>query len=173
MHPFKHFLTVEKHRRLVRHYCFRLGLYRQGLTHDLSKFSPTEFLAGARYYQGTRSPNVCQRELYGYSLAWMHHKGRNRHHAEFWFDLAPVRMPIRYLAEMVADRIAACRTYLGDKYYPGCELDYLLRREANIPLHPETRDLLIRLLTMLRDSGEDETFAYLRGLLRDERRKKG
>ena len=172
VHPIKHFLTVSKHRRLVRHYCFRLGLIRQGLTHDLSKFSPAEFLTGARYYQGYRSPNVIERETYGYSLAWMHHKGRNKHHFEFWVDLAPVPMPIRYVAEMICDRIAACRTYLGRDYYPGSELDYLLQREHAVTMHPDTYELTVKLLTMLRDRGEDETFAYLRGLLREEREKK-
>ena len=169
MHPIKHFLTVAKHRSLVRRYCFRLGLYRQGLTHDLSKYSPTEFLTGARYFLGNRSPNVAQREHDGYSLAWMHHKGRNKHHFEFWFDLEPVRMPTRYVAEMVADRIAACRTYLGRDYYPGSELDYLMKREKPEGMHPETYKLLVELLIMLRDRGEDETLAYLRKLLREER----
>ncbi len=172
MHLFKHFMTVTKHRWLVRKYCFRIGLIRQGLTHDLSKYSPTEFLPGARYYQGNRSPNVVQREMYGYSLAWMHHKGRNKHHFEFWYDLKPVQMPLRYVAEMIADRIAACRTYLGRDYYRGSELDYLLKRERPDTIHPETYELTVKLLTMLRDRGEDETFAYLRRLLREERRKK-
>ena len=57
MHPIEHFKTVNEHRKLVREYCFRLGLYRQGLMHDLSKYSPVEFWRGAKYYQGNRSPN--------------------------------------------------------------------------------------------------------------------
>lgn len=172
LHPFRHFLTVAKHRRLVRRYCFRLGLIRQGLTHDLSKYSPTEFWTGARYYLGDRSPNVAQREENGYSSAWMHHKGRNKHHFEYWVDLDPVPMPLNYVAEMVADRIAACRTYLGRDYYPGSELDYLMKREKPAVMHPQTYALLTELLTMLRDRGEDETFAYLRQLLREARRRK-
>ena len=113
---FGHLRTITHHRRLVRQGCFRVGLYWQGLTHDLSKFSPTEFWTGVRYYQGTRSPNAAEREINGYSMAWMHHKGRNKHHFEYWTDLslktrayAPVEMPARYLAEMVMDRIAACK----------------------------------------------------------------
>ena len=82
----KHLKTITKHKLLVMKYCFRLGLYKQGMTHDLSKYMPTELLTGARYYQGTRSPNAGEREAKGYSLAWMHHKGRNRHHYEFWTD---------------------------------------------------------------------------------------
>ena len=80
MNAWKHFCTITKHRLLVCRHCFRVGLYRQGLTHVLSKYSWTEFHSGVKYYQGTRSPNSRERELVGYSLAWMHHKGRNRHH---------------------------------------------------------------------------------------------
>ena len=76
---FAHFCTVTKHRHCVIAHCFRAGIGWQGLFHDLSKYSPTEFLPGARYYQGTRSPTERERELFGYSAAWMHHKGRNRH----------------------------------------------------------------------------------------------
>ena len=118
-----HLKTITHHRHLVMRGCFRMGLIWQGLTHDLSKYSPTEFLAGVRYYQGDRSPNTAEREANGYSLAWMHHKGRNRHHFEYWTDLSPktrtyepVDMPVRYLCEMVADRIAACKTYQGAAY---------------------------------------------------------
>ena len=58
MKPWQHFKTITHHRLVVMGYCFRVGRIRQGLTHDLSKYSPTEFRIGARYYQGTRSPNA-------------------------------------------------------------------------------------------------------------------
>ena len=74
MKAWQHFKTITHHRHLVRKECFRVGLYWQGLTHDLSKYSPTEFLVGAKYYQGTRSPNNAEREAIGYSTAWLHHK---------------------------------------------------------------------------------------------------
>ena len=109
---------------LVMKNCFRCGLYWQGLTHDLSKLAPVEFWAGAKYWQGTCSPNNAQRQAEGYSAAWLHHKGRNKHHLEYWIDYAPdgdhamagMRMPARYVAEMVCDRIAASKNYKGDKY---------------------------------------------------------
>ena len=71
---------------MVMHNCFKCGLYWQGLVHDLSKYSWTEFSVGAKYYQGTRSPNDAERESKGYSSAWLHHKGRNKHHLEYWVD---------------------------------------------------------------------------------------
>lgn len=169
MHPWKHFKTITHHRMLVMGYCFQVGLIRQGLTHDLSKYSPTEFWAGAKYYQGTRSPNAAEREANGYSCAWMHHKGRNRHHYEYWTDLdlrtgqyAPVPMPRRYLAEMVMDRIAACRTYLGSAYSDGAPLNYLNQAHETPLLHPQTRRELTLLLTMLREQGQAETFRFIR-----------
>ena len=116
----QHFKTITHHRHLVMLGCFRVGLIWRGLTHDLSKYTPTEFLTGVRYYQGSRSPNAAEREQKGYSEAWMHHKGRNRHHFEYWTDLSletlryePVAMPTVFLVEMVMDRIAACKTYQG------------------------------------------------------------
>ena len=75
MKPVAHFKTITKHRRLVRQFCFQCGLYRQGLVHDLSKYSPTEFWVGAKYYQGNRSPNDMEKRDKGYSAAWLHHKG--------------------------------------------------------------------------------------------------
>ena len=84
MHPWLHFKTITRHKLLVMKYCFRIGLYKQGLLHDLSKYSPTEFLVGCRYYQGTRSPNNAEREDIGVSTSWLHHKGRNKHHFEHW-----------------------------------------------------------------------------------------
>lgn len=169
MHAWKHFVTITAHRMRVLQGCFRVGLYRQGLTHDLSKYSPAEFWRGARYYQGTRSPNAQEREEKGYSEAWMHHKGRNRHHYEYWSDLnpnthryEPVQMPRRYLAEMVMDRRAACMTYLGEKYHPGAELEYLEKSKESALMHPETQRELRYILTMLKEKGEDAAFRYIR-----------
>lgn len=165
----KHFKTITYHRFLVMKNCFRVGLIWQGLTHDLSKYSPTEFRVGAKYYQGTRSPNAAEREDIGYSTAWMHHKGRNRHHYEYWTDLnlktrryEPVEMPRWYLAEMVMDRIAASKVYKGKDYHDGSALEYLSVSKEGGGLHPETLRQLEFLLTMLKDQGEDVTFRFIR-----------
>ena len=169
MRFWKHFMTVTKHRWLVMLGCFRIGLYWQGLTHDLSKYSPTEFRVGVRYYQGHRRPNGAEREEKGYSEAWMHHKGRNRHHYEYWTDLdrrtrryEPIPVPRKYLAEMIMDRRAACMTYKGKDYTPGDALAYHERSFEKDLMHPETRRQLEFLLEMLRDRGEKETFRYIR-----------
>ena len=169
MKAWKHFNTITKHRLIVMAGCFRVGLYWQGLTHDLSKYSPTEFLSGAKYYQGTRSPNTAEREDKGYSQAWMHHKGRNRHHYEYWTDMnrttrnyESVPMPRKYLAEMVMDRRAACITYQGDAYTDASALNYFMGSRERELMHSQTRQELEYILTMLRDKGEKETFSYLK-----------
>ena len=169
MKAWQHLKTISRHRWLVFCGCVRVGLYWQGFTHDLSKFSPTEFRAGARYYQGTRSPNAAEREDKGYSEAWMHHKGRNRHHYEYWTDMNPrthryesVEMPRKYLVEMVMDRRAACMTYQGKDYTPASALRYFERSRERTLMHPQTEKQLAFLLTMLRDQGEQETFRYIK-----------
>ena len=169
MKPWQHFKTITKHRFLVMCGCFRVGLIWQGLTHDLSKYSPTEFWVGARYYQGTRSPNTAEREAKGYSEAWMHHKGRNKHHYEYWTDMSKqtrnyesVEMPRKYLVEMVMDRRAACMTYQGKAYTDGSALKYFMGSRERELMHPNTRMQLEYILTMLRDKGEKETFRWLR-----------
>ena len=169
--PFRaHLHTVNRHRRLVRHYCFKLGLVWQGLTHDLSKYSPTEFWRGVKYYQGWRSPNDQERLENGVSLAWLHHKGRNKHHLEYWIDYAPngdhamagMRMPNRYVAEMVCDRIAASKNYKGASYTDAAAWEYYEHSRDHYILHPETRKQLETCLLILRDEGEDECFRYIR-----------
>ncbi len=164
-----HFCTITHHRWIVRQGCFRVGLYWQGLTHDLSKYGHTEFSVGAKYYQGNRSPNAAEREARGYSLAWMHHKGRNRHHYEYWSDMSPVTkqyetvpMPRKYLVEMVMDRRAACKVYEGEKYTDGSALAYFEKSRERLLMNEQTRQELGYILSMLKEKGEKETFSYLR-----------
>ena len=166
----EHLKTINHHKKLVMELCFKVGLYRQGLMHDLSKYTPTEFLVGARYYQGTRSPNAAEREIKGYSSAWLHHKGRNKHHIEYWIDyglgekdtMVGMKMPVRYVVEMFCDRVAASKTYRGDKYTDADAYEYYLRSRDHYIIHPETDALLGKLLKMLRDHGEDFTLFYIR-----------
>ena len=170
-----HFLTITQHKILVMENCFRVGLYRQGLLHDLSKYSPTEFLTGVRYYQGTRSPNAAERDEKGYSSAWLHHKGRNKHHFEYWIDfsktaggMAGCKMPVNYLVEMVMDRIAACRVYRGKAYTSASPWEYYQHEMPYLDgyMHPDTKAELEKILIMLRDQGERKAFSYMRYLLK-------
>ena len=177
MHPFAHFKTITKHRNLVCKFCFRLGLYSQGLKHDLSKYSPTEFWRGAKYYQGNRSPNDAERRETGVTLAWLHHKGRNRHHLEYWIDyrhhpdgsiaMGAYRMPIRYVGEMFCDRVAACKVYLKDAYTDASAYDYFMRSKDHLMIHPDTERELKEMLFALKEKGEKEAFRYVRQRIKE------
>ena len=130
-----HLKTITLHKLRVTRLCFKMGLIKQGLLHDLSKYSPVEFRAGVRYFQGYRSPIDAEKEAKGYSEGWLHHKGHNKHHWEYWIDrnkqcqgLFCVEMPKRYVAEMVCDRIAACQTYQKEKYTNASPIEYFLQR---------------------------------------------
>lgn len=173
---FGHLKTVLKHKSIVCGFCFKCGLYRQGLTHDLSKLSPAEFIPGVRYFSGKRSPNEQERTEKGYSAAWLHHKGRNRHHWEYWTDykkgagIIPVKMPLRYTAEMCCDRIAACRVYHGKEYRQGDALEYFISSNAPKLMHFETSEKLKEWLTLVRDRGENETFKIIKDEIKQEKR---
>ncbi len=157
----------------MRH-CFKVGLYKQGLLHDLSKYMPSEFLQGCMYYQGgTRSPNNGEREDKGYSYAWLHHKGRNRHHFEFWMDyslnarderypLQGVPMPRKYVAEMLMDRISASKNYNKESYTQHEPLQYFERGRGRFLLHPQTYRELHGMLRILDAKGEEELFRFVR-----------
>lgn len=170
MKAVKHFRTITRHKLLVMKECFQVGLYSQGLLHDLSKYSWTEFRIGSRYYQGTRSPNNAEREDTGCSSAWLHHKGRNKHHYEYWIDygvdgektLLGMKMPIRYVVEMFLDRIAASKIYRGGGYRDTDPLTYFRGGQGQYLMHRETEALLEKLLVMLAEKGEERTFAYIR-----------
>lgn len=171
MKPFKHLHTINKHRRAVRKICFKIGIGWQGLWHDMSKYSRVEFWNGARFYQGTRSPCDQERIDKGCSEAWLHHKGRNKHHFEYWWDVnpatrlyAPVKMPLKYVKEMFADRVAASKVYRGKLYTDDYPLQYLLNGRGKEMMHEETYKLIYDLLLMLKEKGEKETFKYIRNL---------
>lgn len=166
----RHFKTITHHRHLVMAGCFKVGLYRQGLLHDLSKYTPVEFLVGCKFYQGTRSPNNAEREATGRSLAWLHHKGRNKHHLEYWIDyglekghfLTGMEMPVCYVVEMFIDRVSASKNYEKEKYTDASAYRYYQKGKANLLLHPNTEKLLEELLIMLAEKGEKETFHYVK-----------
>lgn len=179
MNAWKHFKTITHHKIKVMEGCFKVGLYKQGLLHDLSKYGLAEFLVGVKYYQGNRSPNNAEREAIGYSSAWLHHKGRNKHHYEYWIDYStkdikggmhPAKMPEKYVIEMLMDRIAACKIYNGASYTQKDALAYYNKGRENCSIHPETRSLLEKLLQMLADKGEEETFSYIRTELLGKKR---
>ena len=141
MNIWKHFCTINHHKMLVMKGCFQVGLIRQGLLHDLSKYSPTEFVVGCKYYQGTMSPNNAEREAVGYSSAWLHHKGHNKHHEEYWYDFnAPVKAPVipyKYTIEMLCDNLSAGMVYKGKDFTNDYPLWYWNNVKNKELFHPK------------------------------------
>lgn len=177
MKAWKHFCTINHHKMLVMKGCFQVGLYKQGLLHDLSKYSPTEFLVGCKYFQGNMSPNNAERMDIGYSSAWLHHKGRNKHHLEYWIDygipekgkegankkgLCGMKMPLKYVVEMYIDRVSASKNYQKEKYRDDSALRYYENGKEVHMLHDDTRALLELLLHMVAQKGEKETNNFIR-----------
>ena len=138
-----HLKKIRTHRKWVCHYCWKQGLYWQGLIHDLSKYSPTEFFESVKYYQGTDSPIVAAKKDKGYSLAWQHHKGRNPHHYEYWTDryddgIVAIEMPYKYAVELICDWLGAARAYLGKDFTYQGEYKWLVNKFKNT--HPKINE---------------------------------
>ncbi len=154
---FKHFFLVLRHKRKVFVHCFKCGIIWRGIVHDLSKFSPSEFFESVRYFQGNRSPiGVCRRAT-GVSYAWLHHKGRNKHHIEYWLDpdceITPM-MPYKYAVECVCDKLAATKTYNGKAYTDSKALEHWLRYGNKVNGNPRTMKFIERCFTDLKEHGE-------------------
>lgn len=161
-----HLKTINQHKAKVTWLCFRCHLYKQGILHDLSKYSPVELKTGFHYYQGFRSPIDAEKEEKGYSLGWLHHKGRNKHHWEYWIDLGKdglyaCKMPTNYVIEMFCDRVAASMIYQGKHYTDRSALEYYLQGRNRILIHKETDALIMHLLEYLADHGLDQTIDYI------------
>ncbi len=153
----KHFLLVMHHKRLVFIHCAKCGIPWRGLVHDLSKFSPTEFFESAKYYHGARSPLAVCRETKGLSMAWLHHKGRNRHHLEYWVDedcKVPPLVPYKYAVECICDKLAATKTYRGKDYQPDMALAHFRRYGNKVHTNEKTLAFIDKVFSDLCEMGE-------------------
>lgn len=165
----KHLRIVAKHRWVVLQQCARCGYFWQGLTHDLSKLSRAEFVSSARYFQGDRSPIEAEKAAQGYSAAWLHHKGRNPHHWEYWTDfdegdghVIANKIPYRYVVEMVCDWIGAGMVYSQDKWTQSEPLAYYDKVRKGRHFHEETELLLRFFLEVIKDYGLDKFYEVAR-----------
>ena len=141
-----HFNLVNRHRFRVFKLCLKAGIPFRGLVHDLSKYSPTEFFESAKYYNGKNSPiHNCKKEN-GYSKAWLHHKGRNKHHPEYLYDVAAPTpsavMPYKYTVEMICDNLAAGMTYQGKNWTKEHQLEYYLKERSKKKINEKTDKVL-------------------------------
>ena len=162
----KHLKTIRTHRKYVRKACFKMGLFWQGLTHDLSKYSPTE-LSICKYYSGTRSPHQNAREVLGYSPSWIHHYHTNKHHHMFWLDEAetgeiiPMKMPFKFVCESLADMLGASKAYNPENWKPEMLLNYWETKcKGKRIQHPASEEFLDKMIKNLVTCGEEAFFEW-------------
>lgn len=152
---FSHLYVITKHKYFVLRECFRRGLYWQGVVHDLSKYSFVEFLSGAKYFQHGKSSIEFEKSQKDYSLAWLNHKAKNKHHWEYWIDFRcgvvfKCPIPEKYVVEMAADMIAASKTY-EKNYTPEKPYLYFKTHEKEMIMHETAKRVLEN---FLRENGE-------------------
>lgn len=155
----KHLKVVRRHRKYVRQYCFKAKLYKQGLLHDLSKYSPTEFIESVKYFTGTHSPIDECKSINGYSAAWMHHKARNKHHREYWTDnydkgTTFIKMPWKYALECFCDYLGAGRAYNNGVEDVEGEYKWWVNQKQ-LKMHSDTLYLLDSLFAIYKIVGAD------------------
>lgn len=166
---FGHLHTINSHRKLVRKMCFKCGMYYQGLVHDLSKYSFEEFFVQVKYFEGFRSPITHEKATVGYSKAWLHHKGRNKHHWEYWVDrknknpdLYSFPMPYKYMLESVLDRISASKTYKKENYTDAEPYDFFMSSIEYNTINEITRNQISEYLLYLKENGEEKALEYFK-----------
>lgn len=157
---YKHFKLITEHKMLVLKLCAKAGILYRGIMHDWSKYSPTEFFESVQYFTGTHSPIEECRSINGYSKAWLHHKGRNRHHYEYWIDnnkgkRIPVIIPFEYSLEMVCDMLAAGMIYKKDSWTKDYPLAYWLDKRNDLEMHPINKKFLTLIFTLISKYGLD------------------
>ena len=174
-----HLSTITKHKYVVGKMCFKSGLIKQGLLHDCSKYSLVEFSAGVKYFQGYRSPIDAEKEDLGYSLGWLHHKGRNKHHWEYWIDkergtrnFIVQEMPLNYLIEAACDKIGASKIYKKDAYVDSSAFDFLENGRDRYYMGDINYNRHIKLLKYLKDNGEEKALAYYKSLYKQWKKDK-
>jgi len=155
--------TLNQHlayaRYVIRHKCYVLRACRRtgtslwrGLVHDLSKFLPSEWGPYAKTFY--RPDGTSQyHETEEFNVAWLRHQRRNPHHWQAWLlvmdrgDILPMRMPMVYVREMIADWIGAGLAITGKMEVR----EWYSKSKDNMKLHPETRQLVEDLLVQVQD----------------------
>ncbi len=157
----KHFIVITRHRLLVFKLCCKVGQPWRGFVHDLSKYSPTEFWEGVKYFNGKHSPITDCKKDKGYSEAWLHHRGRNKHHTDYWVDLSsPDKTPIipyPYVAEMLCDKLAAGMIYKGKEWTKEYELEYWLNERDKTLVNDQIDTLITDFFTQISENGVEKT----------------
>lgn len=158
-----HFKKICTHRKWVRHYCKLAGIPLQGWLHDLSKYSPAEFIESVQFYQGTSSPINAAKQAQGYSMAWLHHKGRNKHHYEYWMDNFDnggenLIMPYKYWVEMICDYLGAARAYNAKEFSFHAEEEWWKNKVPNCAMNEKLKKATSRVFVAL--SKQENAYSF-------------
>lgn len=163
---FKHLKIIRTHRKFVRKACFKMGLFWQGLMHDLSKYSFTEMKI-CKYYTGKKSPHQVARETIGYSPSWIHHYHTNKHHFQYWWDedeegkIIPMKMPYKYIMESFCDMLGASKAYNPENWAPELLLSYWENKcKGKRIQHKDSEAFLDYLIMQLVANGEENFFEW-------------
>lgn len=156
---YNHFKKICQHKFYVFIYCYKAGIPIQGILHDLSKFSPVEFLESSKYYTGDKSPIDNCKKVNGYSMAWFHHRGRNKHHWEYWVDnfeqgMTPTKMPYKYAVEMLCDFLGAGKAYMGKDFTYEKEKDWWEEKKKKAVMEKTTMLFIDVMMNCLCKYGE-------------------
>lgn len=162
-----HLKTICIHKWYVFLACKDLGITWRGIKHDLSKFSPIEFLPGVKYFQGNRSPIAAEKEEKGYSLGWLHHKSHNTHHWEYWLDfndkgIYPIEIPYYDMLELIADRVGASKAYNRKNWDERIPLKYWNDNRDKVIIHPKTAAFIGTSLEFITIGGWDNYVEYIK-----------
>lgn len=168
----KHFKLVCKHKYYVYKYCAKVGIRWRGLKHDMSKFSPIEFFESVKYFDGSKSPiDVCK-EKNGYSKAWLHHKGRNSHHYEYYVDNCDnggvaIQMPFKDAVELICDYLGAGQAYMKKDFSYEAEYEWWQNKKSKpLLMHNQTKIFIEKCLFELKNNpNNDKNILNKRNLL--------
>jgi hypothetical protein len=142
---FRYIWAIIKHKWFVFLECAKYGLVWRGLVHDWHKFLPSEFFAYMEKFYGDYGSDIQKPQVNEcFLIAMNHHMARAKHHWNYWVylgydkELVPIRMPYKYLLEMVCDWKGASRAYSGKndckEWYEGVK--------DRIVLHSDTREIV-------------------------------
>ena len=157
---FKHFKMIMTHKTYVFKNCYRAGIPMRGLLHDLSKLSPTEYFESCKYYTGVSSPINEAKKDKGMSMAWFHHRGRNKHHWEYWVDDLSngghgTLMPYEFALEMICDWIGAGQAYEKDTWTFARPYDWFCtQRKEKGKIHPDIVKFVDRIFWTMKETGD-------------------
>lgn len=135
------YLLIHKYNVAIE--CLKMGMFWHAVTHDISKFLPSEFFPYSENFHS--GPWKKYRELNRRAMeeAWQWHKNRNPHHWDFWVKGSgeAIPMPEKYVKQMIADWKGMGRQTGFDN-----AINYYAKTKHRMSLHKDTVKLIHKYL---------------------------